>query len=377
MKKNKLLTACILSACFLLTACSNSIAISDGVLVEKSEEEISESVTETSVSEEEIEVPVIETTGENARSILTNEVVDSSITSLRPIAVMIPNNESALPHYNVSKAGVLYECNVEYNITRLMAIIEDWQNLERIGNVRSTRDYYVYWAQEWDPLLVHYGNIWYADEILARDDVHNINGVTDDGTAFYRVTDENRIFEQTAYTSGQGIMKAATKLGYSLYHDEDASKQHFFFASDTQPQRLADYEESFNVTKLDLKNVYTVDKPWFEYNADDELYYRYEYNGPHMDAATNEQLSFKNIIIQFTYYEKRPDGQYLIYQCHDTTQDGYYLTNGKAIHITWKKLGEFGNTMYFDDSGKNLNINEGKTMICIVQEGDKNKVWFE
>lgn len=376
MMKKRIILARILSAAMLLSACSGSVAISDGVLVET--EESSVSVEETEASVEEIEVPVVESTGKTVKSFITNEDIDSGISNLRPIAVMIPNNESALPHYNISKASVLYECNVEYNITRLMAIIEDWQNLERIGNVRSTRDYYVYWAMEYDPLLVHYGNIWYADELLARDDVHNINGVVDDGTAFYRVTDENRIFEQTAYTSGQGILKAAAKLGYPITHSEDfSSKQHFFFMPEGSKQTLSEYEESFNVTKLDLKNVYTVDKPWFEFNPEDGLYYRYEYNGPHMDAATNEQLSFENIIIQFTYYEKRPDGQYLIYQCHDATRDGYYLTNGKAIHINWKKLGEFGNTMYFDDNGKNLNINNGKTMICIVQEADRDDVWFE
>ena len=373
MRKNVLLAACIVTAC-LLTACDSAVSISDGVLVETTSSETSVSASEEVV--EVIEVEKTEPTGETVNSMLTNEPVDSSVLNLKPLAVMIPNNQSALPHYNISKAGVLYECNVEYDITRLMAIIEDWQDLERIGNIRSTRDYFVYWAMEWDPLLVHFGNIWYADEVLSEDAVHNINGVTND-TAFYRVTDENRIYEQTAYTSGEKIMQASAGLGYSLEHEEGFKPSHFFFAPDDAPQLLNDYEEASDVSRLDLSNVYTIDRPWFEYNAEDGLYYRYEYGEPHVDAATNEQLSFKNIIVQYTYCEKRPDGQYLIYQCHDATRDGYYLTNGKAIHITWRKLGEFGPTMYFDDNGKNLLLNAGKTMICIVKEADRENVRME
>lgn len=376
MRNKKLFSVLLVIGAFLLTGCETTLSISDGVLVET--ESISESVSESSdATEEVVEPEEIVYTGEMVRSPLTYEEVDSGIANVKPIAVMIPNNESALPHYNISNAGVLYECNVEYNITRLMAIIDNWQDMERIGNVRSTRDYYVYWAMEWDPLLIHYGNIWYADEILARNEVHNINGVTDDGTAFYRVTDENRIYEQTAYTSGKGILEAAAKLGYTIEHGKDYKMQHFFFKDSTDPETLDEYEDSYVVNKLDLSKVYTIDQPWFEYNKEDELYYRFEYGAPHMDAATNEQLSFDNVIVQFTYHEKRPDGQYLIYQCHDTSRDGYYFTRGKAIHITWRKLGEFGTTMYFDDNGKNVNLNQGKTMICIVDDSEKDKIWME
>ena len=82
------------------------------------------------------------------RSPLTNEWVDADVAGTRPLAVMIPNESNALPQYNLSDASILYEANVEGRMTRLMAIYEDWESLEKIGNVRSLRSYYVYWAFE-------------------------------------------------------------------------------------------------------------------------------------------------------------------------------------------------------------------------------------
>lgn len=80
------------------------------------------------------------------RSRLTNEWVDADVAATRPIAVMIPNEASAIPQYSLSDASIIYEANVENRMTRMMAIYEDWQNLDKIGNIRSLRDYYAYWA---------------------------------------------------------------------------------------------------------------------------------------------------------------------------------------------------------------------------------------
>ena len=92
--------------------------------------------------------------------------------------------------------------------------------------------------------------------------------------------------------------------------------------------------------------------------------------GPHIDAANNEQLSFKNVIVQNTYYEVRDEKGYLAYKCIDDTRDGWFFTEGKAIHINWAKESDYGATRYFDDDGNEIVLNTGKTMILIVEEGD-------
>ena len=61
-----------------------------------------------------------------------------------------------------------------------------------------------------------------------------------------------------------------------------------------------------------------------------------------MDAGfDNTQLAFKNVLVQFAYYEVRDEKGYLTFQDHDTTRDGYYFTNGKGIHVNWKKSGDY------------------------------------
>lgn len=52
----------------------------------------------------------------------------------------------------------------------------------------------------------------------------------------------------------------------------------------------------------------------------------------------------------------------------------YYITGGKAIPVTWEKTTDFGPTKYFDQDGNEINLNTGKTFICIIQESAENRV---
>ena len=124
-----------------------------------------------------------------------------------------------------------------------------------------------------------------------------------------------------------------------------------------------------------MSNAFSVNCPYFEYNEEDGLYYRFMYGKEHVDAATGKQLSFKNIIVQNTYWEEKPDGKYLTFLMHDNTRDGWFFTNGKAIHITWTKQSDTEPTKYYDDNGAEIVLNTGKTMIFVVQE-DKS-IYFE
>ena len=73
-------------------------------------------------------------------SYLTGEDVPESVGRRRPIAVMLGNDTNGAPQSGTGNAGVIYEAPVEGGITRLMAVIEDYDNLQRIGSVRSCRD---------------------------------------------------------------------------------------------------------------------------------------------------------------------------------------------------------------------------------------------
>lgn len=306
------------------------------------------------------------------RSRLTNEWVDEEVAKTRPIAAMVPNSKTA-SQYGLSDASILYECNVEGSMTRLMAVWEDWDGFEKLGNIRSCRDYYLYWAFEWDAIYIHYGGPFYIDDLIGRDDTQNIDCIAF-SNATYRDTAKSST--DNAFTSTDRIKEAAEHYDYPLeYRDGYADEQHYLFASDKEPNTLEQYSDAITASTIDMSPTYPVTNCYFKYNEETGLYDRYQHlsgdsDGPHIDLANNEQLSFKNVLVQNTYFEVRDQKGYLSFQCHDTTRDGWFFTNGKGIHVTWEKTSDYGATRYYDDDGNEIKLNTGKTMVCIVEDGD-------
>lgn len=308
------------------------------------------------------------------RSYLTNEWVDADVANTRPIAVMIPNESSAVPQYSLSKASIIYEANVEGRMSRMMAIYEGWQDLNKIGNIRSLRTYYAYWAFEWDAFIVHYGGPYFINDLIAESTTQHIDGnLSSDSDAFYR--DSSRPMPHNGYATGSGLLKVIQQKGYSLSYRGLTDSYHYNFTTKSSPNALTQYGmDAKNATYIDMSGCYPLTRCYFEYNESDGLYYRSQHlssstDGPHIDGANNEQLTFKNILVQYVKYEEL-EGGYLVFQCHDTTRDGWYFTNGRGIHVNWEKTSDYGATRYYDDYGNEVLMNTGKTMICIVEEGD-------
>lgn len=379
MKKLKLWLV-LVAAVASLTACNGQEPLKSPIILEpdpiildenndKNDNASDADIPDNSTLEEDDTLPPKEGM---VRSRLTNEWVDKDIANTRPIAVMVPNEAAAIPHYNLSEASVIYEANVEGRMTRMLAIYDNWQDLDKIGNVRSLRSYYAYWSFEWDAFIVHFGGPFYINDLLAQPDTQNINGNSGDDKAFFRSTDRNA--PHNAYATGDGIREVINRKGYSLSYRGLADDNHFRFTSKAEPNTLEQYGNAESATYIDMSGCYPLTRCYFEYNEEDGLYYRSQHlsgaqDSAHMDDATGEQLKFKNVLVQNTKQEDLGDG-YLVLQCHDTTRDGWYFTNGKGIHVTWEKTSDYGATRYYDDNGDEIVLNTGKTMICIVEDGD-------
>lgn len=378
MKKRKIRLFIAVSVLFL-SACTRQSDLPSPVIIDSEPSEQPDSIQ----SSEDVQLPVAPSTvieddtqpphDGMVRSRLTNEWVEEEVANTRPIAVMIPNENNALPHYSLSDASVLYEANVEGSMTRLMAVYEDWQELPKIGNIRSLRAYYAYWAFEWDAFIVHSGQPFFVDDLLAEPTTQTINeGNYSDSAAFFR--DETKMRPHNAYATGQGILSVINAKGYSLEYRGLTEQNHFRFTTKAAPNTLEQYDEAKNAYYIDMSGCYPLTRCYFDYNEQDGLYYRSQHlssgtDGPHIDAATGRQLSFKNILVQYVTYEDLGEG-YLAFQCHDNTKDGWYFTNGKGIHVTWEKSEDYGATRFYDDYGNEIILNTGKTMICIAEDGD-------
>lgn len=319
----------------------------------------------TTAPEPETETVLPERTEQDGqiRSYLTGQMKAAAQADRRPAAVMISNDKAALPQYGLGRAGVVYEAPVEGGMNRYMAILEEYDDLERIGSVRSSRTYYTYFAREFDAVYVHYGQSTFALPYLETMD--NINGITGTGgNAFYRSGDKKA--PHNAYTSGSLINEMTGKLGYSQSYSEDY-EGHYRFAGDgvqtelTQPESM----EAYRVVP-----GYVLSKPWFEYDETDGLYHRYQYGAVHEDSEG--PLTVKNILIQYCRSGYYGETEYLDIDVH-TSQGGYYITNGRAVPVTWKKDGEYGPTRYYDSEGNEIILNQGKTWVCIVSAADISK----
>ncbi len=384
MKKLRLLLLVTLSAALLLlygcgkddqqVSGNNSDPIES---LEPAEPDTSDEITEPEVNEP---VDVYQDT-ENppeegmVRSAITNEWIYQETYDSRPIAVMMPTDKVAQPQYGIGNASVLYEIMEEGGISRQLAVIENWQDLEKIGNIRSCRDYYLYVACEWDPILIHFGGVFYMTDRLAKGDINNISGAAQDGTGpapgageFFRSSD--KAAPHNAYISAEGIQNAMESLGYQAEHrTKYYEPDHFNFAAFGKPNDLSSYSNAIDCSILDLAPCYPVSKSMLEYNPENGLYYKSLHGSAQIDAATGEQLTFTNIIVQYTDWNYQIDNKYLHFDICDSGNGGWYITQGKAIPITWSKKDDYSPTRYFDKSGNEIELNTGKTYIAVVQNG--------
>ena len=314
------------------------------------------------------------------RSFLSNQWISEEVSNTRPIAVMFPTDKAAQPQYGISHADVLYECMEEGGISRQMGIIQDWESLEKIGNIRSCRLYYMFWMLEYDAILVHGGGIYTMANLFNDPSVNNISGAGESGTGsgmpgveyFFRTTDKKA--PHNMYISNEGINNAITSLGYTKeirteYHNPD----HFTFANGVNK-----LENGEDASYIDLSEVYPYSKPTLEYNEEEGVYYKNLHGEPQIDAANDEQLKFANVIVQITQSQNLSNdpnsSDYKVFLCHDTTRGGYYFTQGKVIPIRWEKTSDRGATKYYDEDGNEIQLNTGKTYIAVAQE-DRDIIW--
>lgn len=294
--------------------------------------------------------------------------VPENIEAKRPYAVMINNIEYAFKHQKgTSKADIMYEALAEGGITRMMAIYQDPSKVRVIGSVRSARHYYAQFAREWNAIYCHFGHTKYATEKIETLKINNLSGLSGIGSVVY-ARDRSISAPHNVFTSGSKLQKGAKKLKYSRKQNYKRTAEHFTFnEEDTKPGKG---KTAKNVT-LPFSTYSTCN---LKYDAKKKKYFKYEYGQKHMDTHYKKQLSFKNVIIQFVEESNIDHNGYQTMELSNNSGKGYYITNGKAQKITWKRR-EAGNEMvYKSSSGDTLSINPGKTYIAVYPKSRKKLI---
>ena len=294
---------------------------------------------------------------ESVEELDDNEFIEMLSTDTRPLAVMIDNDgPSSRPQIGLESAYIVYEVIVEGGASRIMALFKN-TTIEKVGPIRSSRHYFLDYALEHDAIYLHAGWSPKATTDIKALGVNNINGIQgDDGVIFYRDNTYDNTYHNL-YTSVKDAYEYAekknyntdSKISYSWYSKEDFDLKNGSSATDVS---------------VPYSSLYTVN---YKYNSADKVYERYIGSNPHM-SQTGNGLTAKNIIICHVRNYPLNDGQNKDRQELDTVGSGkgYYVTNGKAIEITWSKSSRTAKTEYKDLEGNSLVINPGNTYIQMV-----------
>ena len=272
----------------------------------------------------------------------------------RPIAIMIDNNVGNNAHVGLQDAYLTYEIIVEGGLTRIMAIFKD-VNTSVIGPVRSSRHYFLDYALESDAIYAHYGWSTYAENDIRALGVNNINGLYDNG--YYR--NYNIAAPHNVFTSIEDLYNVATSKGYST-----TSNNYNLLNYTTDDIAFNDTIDLLTANNVSMTYSYSQGRS-YTYDSTNRYYLRYMNNSPHTDRDSGLQYHYKNIIIM-----KVNNSTLDSYGRQDLdtvdTGEGYYITNGYAVPITWSKTSRSDKTRYYYKSGNELVVADGNTMIHVV-----------
>ena len=328
-----------------------------------------EEIVPEETAEESEEEPVEEEVAPEGmyRSELTNEWISEDLKDQRPLAVMVDNEKTAHPHYGLTQADIVYEMmNSTKNgqITRFMVMVKDYDSIDQLGSIRSVRPTNFMIAPEWNAIVCHDGGPFYINTFLENPYVDHFSGT------FSRV-DNGKPREFTEYMLPGDMDKNFNNSSVDRNYNEYApTEPHFQFASESNPVDLSEETGSTACTLVDLPFPHNGSE--LNYDEASGTYLYSEYGSAHVDPGNgNQQLAFKNVILQQMSYSELDSNGYMVWNCLATGMGGYYITNGQAIPITWSKISDTDRTIYYDMEGNEITINTGKTYIAFVAD----EVW--
>lgn len=362
-KKTLLLFLSAVLACSSLVGCGSSSEETAPVVTDVSDEQEAEEQPEEEQAPEEEEAVPEETREGMYRSELTNEWIDESLQTQRPVAIMVDNEKTALLHYGLTQADIVYEMmnsTANGEITRFMALVKDWGSITQFGSIRSVRPTNFMIAPEYNAVVVHDGGPFYIDAYLKNPWVDHLSG------GFARINN-GKSREFTEYVTTGEIESRLKSAGISSEYNEYYQGPHWQFASESNPIDLGEASDSADCTLVDLPFGHNGSQ--LDYDEASGTYLYSEYGMKHTDPANdNKQLAFTNVLIQCASHTQYDANGYMQFNILDKTGDGYYITGGKAIPVTWSKGHDMDPTRFYDAAGNEITLNTGKTYIALVSD---------
>ena len=316
----------------------------------------------------------------------------------RPLTVMIENHQSSRPQSGLPQADIIYEVVAEGGITRFLAIFycgaaAGSQESYDIGPVRSARTYFLDWASEYGdyPLYAHVGGAGQCNDPTVYEDAKALcqigqYGWKDEGsrcdmdqfalpyTACRREperTGQTRATEHSMYCDTFSLWGIATQRGLTNKTQKtgdswDENFRSWLFKEEADLDERGEMSPEFSF--WNSQSAYDVS---WQYDKEENIYKRFNGGQPHKDFLSDQQLTAKVIVIQFSREQSSVDEhKHLLYQTIGSGQT-IVFQDGEATEGTWEKESRTTRTRFFDDDGREIRFNRGQIWIEVLPAGNK------
>ncbi|GMQ78275.1 MAG: hypothetical protein BMS9Abin02_0776 [Anaerolineae bacterium] len=303
---------------------------------------------------------------------LTGETVDDPETlQRRPIAVKISNSARVRPQSGLANADIIFEHLTEGGITRFTAIFYSKEG-NRVGSIRSGRLIDLEIPLMFDAAFAYSGSSYQIKMMIAASNFFDRVVSPDFGhSGFYRdySTSTSGRFEDTMFTDTRVIRQALQDRG-----------------QDSAPvlQNAMKFQSEAPDGGIPVKSVeirYLATSAFWLYDPGIGKFLRWSDGVRHLDANTNQQLAFDNIIIvQAEHINTEiiedsggsPSIQVKLWGEGPAT----IFRNGLQYDGIWRREQPGHMLTFYDNSGDALYLTPGKSFFQIVPLAYK-KIYIE
>lgn len=277
----------------------------------------------------------------------------------RAVAVMVNNQKQARPQSGLHEADIVFELLAEGNITRFLALYQS-SLPERVGPVRSAREYYVNLAESYDALYVYHGAAKFVDALIEDRGINYLNGAKSDNDGELFVREDFRVAPHNSYLLVDEVYNRAQ------------SKQYDIEMTHTSLPFIEEDDEVTGVDATHAKIEYFANSLIVEYEYDEakEKYSRISDGERTVDLETDTEIELDNIfIIEADHEEIDDEGRRAI----DLQSGGfgYLLQKGKVQKVQWEN--ENGYLIAKKDN-EVVPFVPGKTWINVIQTNPPSNV---
>jgi len=301
-------------------------------------------------------------------SVLTGLRIEEEYASRRPLGVVINNIRASHPQHGISSADIVYEMLAEGDVTRFVAIFQsEWP--EKIGSVRSARDYFIDFAFNHDAIFVFHGASPGGHSHIRSTRIDNLDAgrlaqvFWRDRTYpdwFTRNTG-TRAIEHSSFTGREQI---ETHLYEQDFRTEIGDDSAFGFAFNFGERKIASLGPANHIVvpfSQPYSRIFIFDEELEKYRVENP-------QGPHMDGETMSHVYVTNVLIQLV--QMRQLGDYAGRRSITTVGSGrgYLITGGRHFPVLWEKESHTAPTVWTFENGDPLTMPPGRIWVCVFQD---------